>query len=212
MHRWFLSKRTEDYIQKHRKGQSFPSSASRFKVPVDVDSHAWRGRRAGLTTSQGMAHTTQWPQLHLALDYRGSNQVNPWSQGPKKYILNALRLSYWQKCALKSHKMVIALWYNMPSSSTLCLWIFCRTCGLGVLRAGHADYNSPIYKSFLHPPSLPQFLPVSLFSCTHRDSGKVVLTTQSSSSWRTQSLSKLDSYEAQAMVSTAIPPVPIGNW
>lgn len=68
-HHWLLPKRTEGYTQKHRQGASLPRSAARSRVPVDANSPAkGGGPGARLTTAQGMAHTTQWPQLHLVLD------------------------------------------------------------------------------------------------------------------------------------------------
>lgn len=87
-----------------------------------------------------------------------------------------------------------------------------KGAGEGLLGVGHADYNGPVDKIFLHPPSLPQPLPGSLFSCTQGNSGKVVFTIKISGSLRAQSWSEYDSNEAQTLVSIAIPRVLIGNW
>lgn len=59
----------------------------------------------------------------------------------------------------------------MLRSLLLCLWMLLQNMGLGVLGVGHADCKRFIYKIFLHPPLLPQLLPVPLFSCTQYPQG-----------------------------------------
>lgn len=136
------------------------------------------------------------------------------SQGPKTYILNALVLLLIKKMCLKNIKWLLLSVCNMLSCISSLPVAASAEHGGGVLEHSHADYHSPIYPIFPLSHSRPQLLSVPL--CEHTQVPEGILGKfpyhQIFRLIKHTVLVKVYSREAQVMVSTAIPCIPVGNW